>query len=78
MTGKTAARLRLADRGRIAAGAAADLVVFDPATVLDKATFEAPFQYPAGIPHVVVNGAIALRDGQRVGTGAGKGLKPAG
>jgi N-acyl-D-amino-acid deacylase len=76
MTGAPARRLRLADRGRIAAGAAADLAVFDPATVLDKATFEEPFQYPAGIPHVVVNGAIALRDGQRVGTGAGKGLRP--
>ena len=77
MTGKTAARLRLADRGRVAAGAAADLVVFDPATVLDRATFEEPFQYPAGIPHVVVNGVIALRDGERVGNGAGKGLTAA-
>jgi len=76
MTGKSAARLRLADRGRIAVGAAADLVAFDPATVADRATFEQPFQYPAGIPHVVVNGVIALRDGERVGRGAGRGLKP--
>ena len=77
MTGAPARRLRLADRGRLAVGAAADLVVFDPATVLGQATFEEPFQYPVGIPAVVVNGAIALRDGERVGTGAGKGLRPA-
>ena len=77
MTGKTAARLRLAGRGRVATGAAADLVVFDPATVLDRASFEEPFQYPAGIPTVVVNGVIALRDGERVGTGSGRGLTAA-
>ena len=77
MTGAPAARLRLRDRGRIGAGAAADLVVFDPATVEDKATFEQPFQYPAGIPHVVVNGVIAVRDGERTaGNGAGTGLRP--
>ena len=76
MTGAPARRLRLDNRGRIAAGAAADLVVFDPATVADRATFEEPFQYPAGIPHVVVNGVVALRDGERVGKGAGKGLRP--
>ncbi|HEV8613490.1 MAG TPA: D-aminoacylase, partial [Gemmatimonadales bacterium] len=75
MTGMPARRLRLAERGRIAVGAAADLAVFDPATVSDTATFEQPFQYPVGIPHVVVNGVIALRDGQRIGAGAGKGLR---
>ncbi len=76
MTGAPAARLRLADRGRIAPGSAADLVVFDPASVADRATFEQPFQYPAGIPHVVVNGVVALREGERVGRGAGRGLRP--
>jgi N-acyl-D-amino-acid deacylase len=76
MTGMPAARLRLAGRGRVATGAAADLVVFDPATVADKATFEDPFQYPVGISVVVVNGVIGVRDGQRVGRGAGKGLRP--
>ena len=76
MTGMPAARLRLAGRGRVVTGAAADLVVFDPATVADQATFEDPFQYPAGISVVVVNGAIGLRDGERVGKGAGKGLRP--
>jgi N-acyl-D-aspartate/D-glutamate deacylase len=76
MTGAPARRLRLADRGRVAAGAAADLVVFDPATVADQATYEEPFHYPAGIPDVVVNGVAALRAGERVGKGAGKGLRP--
>lgn len=77
MTGAPARRLRFADRGRIALGLAADLVAFDPDTVLDQATFEDPFQYPVGIPHVVVNGVIALRDGERVGKGAGKRVAPA-
>lgn len=76
MSGMPAARLRLAGRGRIAPGAAADLVVFDPATVADQATFEDPFQYPAGIAVVVVNGIIGVREGQRMGKGAGKGLRP--
>lgn len=78
MTGMPASRLRLPGRGRVAAGSAADLVVFDPATVIDRASFEDPFQYPEGIPVVVVNGRVALRDGERLGTGAGKGLGPAG
>jgi N-acyl-D-amino-acid deacylase len=76
MTGAPARRLRFADRGRIAVGFAADLVAFNPDTVLDQATFEDPFQYPVGIPHVVVNGVIALRDGERVGTGSGKRVVP--
>jgi N-acyl-D-amino-acid deacylase len=76
MTGAPARRLRVRNRGRIAVGMAADLAVFDPDTVLDRATFEDPFQYPVGIPHVVVNGVIALREGERVGTGAGKRVIP--
>jgi len=76
MTLMPARRLRLTDRGRIAVGAAADLVLFDPGTVSDRATFADPFQYPVGVPHVVVNGVVALRDGVRVGNPAGKGLRP--
>ena len=60
MSALPAARVRLGDRGRIAANLPADLVVFDPATVADKATFEEPFQYPVGIQAVVVNGQIAF------------------
>lgn len=75
MTSQPAARIRLADRGRLAAGMAADVVVFDPSIVGDKATFDAPFQYPVGINVVIVNGAVALRDGQRSAIGSGRGVK---
>jgi N-acyl-D-amino-acid deacylase len=76
MTSRPAQRLRLADRGQLTRGFAADVVMFDPATVADRATYEDPWQYPVGIPLVVVNGVIALRDGQRTGTGRGVPLKP--
>jgi N-acyl-D-amino-acid deacylase len=76
MTSLPASRIRLSDRGRLAAGLAADVVVFDPSTVADKATFDAPFQYPAGINVVIVNGVVALRDGQRNAAGSGRSVKP--
>jgi N-acyl-D-amino-acid deacylase len=75
MTSASAARVHLADRGRLAPNLAADVVVFDPATVADKATFESPFQYPVGINVVVVNGVVALRDGQRNPVGTGRALR---
>ena len=56
MTGKAAQAFRLKDRGRLAPGMAADLVIFNPDTVLDKGTFENPRQYPEGIMAVMVNG----------------------
>ena len=74
MSAAPAARVRLDRRGRIASGWFADLVVFDPATVADRATFAEPFAYPEGIAVVVVNGAVALREGQR-GPGAGRALR---
>ena len=49
-------------KGRVQAGADADLVVFDPATVIDRSTFERPAQYSAGIVHVLVNGTFVVRD----------------
>jgi N-acyl-D-aspartate/D-glutamate deacylase len=67
MTGRPAARLGLCDRGRLAVGHFADLVVFDPQTVADRATFDAPQQYPVGIPHVMVNGQWVIRHGQHTG-----------
>jgi N-acyl-D-aspartate/D-glutamate deacylase len=76
MTALPASRLRLADRGRLAPGLAADVVVFDPARVIDRATYEQPFQYPDGITAVVVNGAIALRDGRRGDRRTGRVLRP--
>lgn len=76
MTAFPAARVRLTDRGRLAAGLAADVVVFDPARVADRATFESPFQYPVGIAAVVVNGSVSLRDGVRNRDGAGRVVRP--
>lgn len=63
MTSLPAERLGLADRGRIAVGAMADITVFDPATVKDQATFQQPHQYPAGIPWVIVNGVPVVENG---------------
>ncbi len=74
-TGEPARRLQLSDRGRIAVGAFADLVTFDPATVADRATYEKPHQYPVGIPVVVVNGVVTLRDGEHTGKLAGRGVR---
>lgn len=67
ITGMPAAKLRLEDRGAIRVGAMADLVAFDPDRVADRATFEAPHQYPTGIRHVVVNGGVTIRDGDQTG-----------
>ena len=75
MTSAPAARVHLTDRGRLARGLSADVVVFDPAHVADTATFASPFQYPVGISAVIVNGAVALRDGQRSGGGSGRALR---
>ena len=77
MTALPASRVRLQDRGRLAAGLPADLVVFDPARIEDRATYDQPFQYPVGMSLVVVNGVIALRDGERRGEGHGRAVRPA-
>jgi len=75
MTGMPAATLRLADRGRIAAGARADLVIFDANAVADRATFEDPHQYPVGIPYVIINGALAVDSGRFTAARAGRVLR---
>jgi N-acyl-D-amino-acid deacylase len=75
MTALPAARVHLRDRGRLTQGLAADVVVFDPARVTDRATFDAPFQYPDGVTAVVLNGTIQLRDGQRSASRTGRGLR---
>jgi N-acyl-D-amino-acid deacylase len=75
MTGLPAARLGLADRGVIRAGARADLVAFDAGTVADRATYEAPHQYPDGIRHVLVNGRVVIKDGEHTGALPGRVLR---
>jgi N-acyl-D-amino-acid deacylase len=54
----------MAARGVLAAGMAVDITIFDSQTVIDKATFENPSQYPEGIPYVIVNGVIAIDKGR--------------
>lgn len=63
-TGLPADILQLKDRGYLKPGFAADVVVFDPATFRDTATFEKPHQYPPGLKWVLVNGRVAVKDGQ--------------
>lgn len=75
MTSLPADRLALDGRGRVAEGAYADLVVFDPRTVVDRATFEAPHQYPEGITYVIVNGAVTVDEGQFVDVRPGRVLR---
>jgi N-acyl-D-amino-acid deacylase len=74
MTSLPARRLGLQDRGLVRAGMKADLVVFDPSTVRDAATFEKPFAYPEGIPFVLVNGKLVLDGGKRTRARPGRPL----
>ena len=74
MSAFPASRVKLRERGRLAVGMAADVVVLDPTTIAERATYEQPFQYPVGISLVVVNGKVALRGNERVGEGAGRAL----
>ncbi|MBM4195194.1 MAG: D-aminoacylase [Gemmatimonadetes bacterium] len=72
MSGLPAKRLGLSDRGCVRDGCAADLVVFDPATVSDKGTFTQPHQYPVGIDYVLVAGEAVFADGKMTGARPGR------
>lgn len=72
MSGAVAQRLRLKDRGYIRAGQAADLVALNPDTVSDRSTWEAPRMAPDGIEFVLVNGVLAVKEGQATGRLAGR------
>jgi N-acyl-D-aspartate/D-glutamate deacylase len=75
MTSLPASILGLTDRGTIAPGQQADLVLFDPAVVADRATFENPFQYPVGIDTVIVAGQVVLDEGRHTNARPGKVLR---
>lgn len=72
MTGMAADKLQLKQRGYLKKGYFADVVIFNPETVIDNATFSDPHQYPTGIETVIVNGEITIDKGQHTGAGRGK------
>jgi dihydroorotase/N-acyl-D-amino-acid deacylase len=72
MSSAPANRVGLVDRGLIREGMIADITLFNPATVMDRTTFQKPHQYPVGIDYVIVNGQLALSKGQWTGVRAGK------
>lgn len=72
MTSLPASNLRIRERGRLAPGYYADVVVFDPATVTDHATFAQPHQYATGVEQVFVNGVQVIRDGGHTGAKPGR------
>lgn len=75
MTSLSSDRFGLVDRGRVEEGRFADLVLFDPETIVDTATYDDPKQEPTGIELVVVNGAVACRRGEHTGIGTGRMLR---
>ena len=72
MTSMNADKIGIKDRGRLQEGQWADITVFNPDTVIDRATYENPHQYPVGIEYVVVNGTVTLEKGQHTGALAGR------
>ncbi|WP_051866177.1 N-acyl-D-amino-acid deacylase family protein [Streptosporangium roseum] len=77
MTGLPATMLGMVDRGFLAEGMAADVTVFDPATIIDRATFTRPKQYSSGVRWVFVNGRLAFADGRPTRANAGQALRRA-
>ena len=63
------------DRGFLREGMFADIAIFDPRRVIDRATFEVPNQYPEGVKYVIVNGVISVDDGKRTSALAGRPLR---
>ena len=78
LSGLPAANLRLADRGRLKEGYFADVVIFDPTTIADHATYAEPHQYATGVKHVFVNGRQVIRDGEHTGAKPGRAVWGAG
>ncbi len=76
MTSSVADRLGLRERGLLRAGQYADVVIFDPTIIADRATFEQPHQLSQGVQHVWVNGVHVLRDGTHTGAKPGRVVRP--
>ncbi len=74
LSGLPATNLGLTDRGFIKEGMYADIVIFDPVTIADRATFDKPHQYATGMKHVLVNGKQVLKDGEHTGATPGRAL----
>jgi len=74
LSGLPATNLGLDHRGYLKEGMFADVVVFDPATIADRATFEKPQQYAVGVKHVFVNGVQVIKDGEHTGAKPGRAL----
>jgi N-acyl-D-amino-acid deacylase len=72
LTSLPAGNLRIDRRGKLAPGYFADVVVFDPATIRDNATFDRPHQYATGVQHVLVNGVQVIKDGEHTGATPGR------
>jgi N-acyl-D-amino-acid deacylase len=72
MTSLPADNLSLQDRGRLRPGAYADIVVFDPASIQDDATYQNSHQLSTGVSDVIVNGKLALKDGNPTGAATGR------
>jgi N-acyl-D-amino-acid deacylase len=72
ITSNTARKFGFQNRGQIAENFFADIVIFNPDTVIDRATYENPHQYPEGIEYVIVNGEIVIREGEHTGQLPGK------
>ena len=72
LTSLPATNFKLRGRGSLKPNYFADVVIFDPKTIIDKATFEDPHQYAEGVHHVFVNGKQVLKDGEHTGTFPGR------
>lgn len=72
LTSQPAQNLKIRDRGQLKPGYFADIVIFDPQTIADHATYAEPHQYATGMQHVIVNGEVVLRDGEHTGARPGR------
>ena len=71
MTSANAAKIHQYDRGLLRPGLAADVTIFNAATIIDNATYEKPHQYPTGVEYVIVNGQVVLEKGRHTGARPG-------